>query len=119
MRRLVGIVMMLDGALQATGVTAVMLTILDRSLRDQGLFVAHLVVGAGLMWSGRSLYGDGQAEVDRSTVLVRASASLLLLALVISLVEATWFDWIGCAIRAVYTLVALAVVLRKTTLPTT
>ena len=128
MRRLVGVAMIVDGVLQAMGVAGVLSTIADRNVRDQALFVAHIVVGAGLVFVGRTLF-VGRAGLEarlawrpstpgRPTyVLVPVIA--LLAALLLSLAETTWFNWPDLALRALYTAVALVVVLRKTTLPTT
>jgi len=120
--------MMVDGVLQAMGVAGVLSTIADRSWSDQALFVAHIVVGAGLMFVGRQLL-VGRAGLEARLVwrpstpgrptYALATLIVLMAALVLSLIETTWFNWTDVVTRAVYTAVALAIVLRKTTLPTT
>jgi len=103
--------MMVDGALQAVGVAGLLSSIVDRDWQDQALFVARLFVGAGLVFAGRSLMNDAAGA--------KAPPYVLLAALLLSLVETTWFNWVELAMRAAYTAVALVIVLRKTTLPTT
>ena len=103
--------MMIDGVWQAMSVAAVLSSIADRDWRDQALFVAHILIGAGLVFTGRVLLA-GEARTA-------APASVLIAALLLSFVETTWFNWTDVALRAVYTAVALVIVLRKTTLPTT
>jgi hypothetical protein len=117
MRQIAGVVMMLDGAMQALGVAGVVSTIADRSWRDRGLFVAHLVVGAALIFTGRHLFAN-PTNLTNPANLTNRSSWFLVLALALSVFEATWFNWTDAAIRAVYTVVLL-VVLRRTTLPTT
>ena len=107
MRRVVGLAMVADGALQALGVADVLPSLLDRSLRDQALVAAHVLVGAGLAFLG----------IHRTAS--KASAIVLLGALAIALVETTWFNWTGTVLRGLYTAAALYVVTRRTTLPTT
>jgi hypothetical protein len=105
----VGVVMMADGALFAMAALPMLNTIAYRSLRDQSLFAAHLLVGALLLTSGRML-------------LVRKAASFaaatLVAALIVAAIETTRFDWLALALRAGYTTFALAV-LYRTTLPKT
>jgi hypothetical protein len=118
--------MMVDGVMQAMRVAGVVPSIAYRDLRDQSLFAAHLIVGAGLLFASRAVY-VGRAGFDwrpsrsgRPTyVSDRIPVAFLLAALAISLIEATWFDWIGTAVRAVYTAAAVFVLLRRTTLPMT
>lgn len=110
MRKLVGAALMIDGVLQAMGVAGVVSTIVDRDLRDQFLFAGHLMVGAVLVLGGRMLFAGSQR---------RALALPLVAALLLSVFETMWFNWIGLVGRAAYTSVALIVLLRKTTLPTT
>jgi hypothetical protein len=122
MRRLVGVAMMVDGVLQAMGVAGLLSTIADRSLRDQALFAAHIVVGAGLVFAGRTLLSSEYVGPSLSSAVrggAKAPPYVLIAALLLSLIETTWFNWIDVVMRAVYTVVALAIVLRKTTLPTT
>ena len=52
MKRAVGVAMMIDGVLQAMGVAGLLSSIVDRDWQDQALFVAHLLVGAGLVFAG-------------------------------------------------------------------
>jgi len=108
MRKFVGVLMMGDGVLQAMGVAELLSTIVERSLRDQMLFAAHLGVGAGLVFVGRSLFSGAKAP-----------PYVLIAALALCAIETTWFNWPGLALRAVYTAVSLVIVLRKTTLPVT
>lgn len=119
MKRAVGVVMMADGVLQAMGVASLLSTIADRNLRDQALFAAHIVVGAGLVFAGRQLLYVGPSFRSAASGVAKAPPYVLVAALLLSLVEATWFNWIDVVMRAVYTVVALAIVLRNTTLPTT
>ncbi len=117
--------MMIDGVMQAIGVAGLLSTIVDRSLRDQSLFAAHLVVGAALVFVGRALLSTGPSEYVGSSFssAIRGGAKappyVLIAALLLSLIETTWFNWLDLAVRAIYTVVALALVTRKTTLPTT
>jgi len=121
MKRLLGIAMMADGVLQAMGVAGVLSTLGDRSLRDQILAAAHVVVGVALLSAGRSLSASAAAgpigHVGPS--VPRYLLPALLAALILSLFETTWFNWTGAAARAVYTALALVIVFRKTNLPTT
>jgi hypothetical protein len=115
MQTLLGVLMMIDGVLQAMGVAGLVSTIADRSWRDRSLFVAHLIVGAALVFCGKNLTNLTNPTNPTNRVCV----SVLAVALILSLVEATWFNWTDAAIRAGYTAVACWVLLRKTTLPTT
>ncbi len=137
-RKVLGVAMMVDGVMQAMAVASLMSTIADRDLRDQSLFAAHLMVGAALIVSGRMLLSvNGRAKArpyapaiaqnphaePREYVGLSFSSAVpvlaLVAALVLSLIEATWFDWIGTAVRAAYTAIALAVLAQSTTLPIT
>ena len=138
MKRLLGIAMMADGVLQAMGVAGALSTFWDRSLQDQILVAAHVAVGVALMSAGRSLSVAAAAgssghvgpsedvgpSFSSATSEGRAKARpyvplALLAALILSLAEATWFDWTNAVLRAVYTAAALVIVFRKTSLPTT
>jgi hypothetical protein len=130
MMRLAGIAMMLDGVLQAMAVAAVFPTLADRYLSDQLLAAAHLVAGAALLFSGRKLVVRDSAAgggVDLSGRAARRprsdsalmAASSLAAAFAVAAFETTWFNWTELAARGIYTLVVLALVLRRTTLPTT
>lgn len=112
MRRVIGVAMMIDGVLQAMGVAGMVSTFADRSLRDQSLSVLHFVLGSGLVIVGQRLIGSG----DR---LSKIGCYVLGATLGVSLIETTWFNWTETAVRAGYTAVAIFVLLRKTTLPTT
>ncbi len=115
MKRIIGVTIMIDGALQAMGVSAVLSTIADRNVRDQALAAAHVIVGAGLLFVGRQV-----SSMEGGTEVPPYARSLpILAALALSLIEATWFDWVGTAVRAAYSVVVLFIVFRKTTLPTT
>jgi len=128
MKRAVGVAMMIDGVLQAMGVAGLLSSIVDRDWQDQALFVARLLVGAGLVFAGRVLL-VGRAGLEarlawRPSEPGRPTRSLtpvvvLIAALLLNLVETTWFNWPEVAMRAVYTAVALVIVLRRTALPTT
>ena len=111
MRRVLGFAIMIDGVLQALGVAGLLSSIADRDLRDQTLFALHLIAGAALVFVGRVLMSNGDAAKLGPAVVVGA--------LLLSIFEATWFDWVGTVVRALYTVVALFILFRKTTLPTT
>ena len=132
MKRLLGIAMMADGVLQAMGVAGALSTFWDRSLQDRILVAAHVAVGVALMSAGRSLSvaaaagssGHVGPSFSSATSEGRANARpyvplALLAALILSLAEATWFNWTNAVLRAVYTAAALVIVFRKTSLPTT
>ena len=103
--------MMVDGVLQAMGVSGLLSTLAYRSVWDQLLFAAHIAVGAALLVAARMLFGDGANT--------RVAVGALLGALFVGLIETTWFNWLDVVMRSLYTVVALVIVLRKTTLPTT
>ena len=103
----VGIVMMLDGVMSALLAAGALDTFIYRSLRDQSLAVAHFLVGAALLLAGRLLMqGKG------SRLGVAAIAAMF----VVACVETSRFNWPALALRAAYTVFALAV-LSRTTLP--
>jgi hypothetical protein len=115
-RTVIGAILMLDGVMQAMGVAGMVSTIADRSWRDRGLFLAHLTAGAALFWSGRNLLSNPNlTNLTNPTNLTNLS---VFLALLVSLFEATWFNWTDVVIRVIYTVVVL-LLLRRTTLPTT
>lgn len=105
----IGIVLMLDGVMSAVAAAGAIDTFVYRSLRDQSLVVAHILLGALLVLAGRQLWAGARRTVAAPAVLAM---------LVISAVEATRFDWLGLAVRAAYSAVVLAV-LYRTTLPKT
>ncbi len=107
--RLVGIVMMLDGVMSAMAALPMLNTFAYRSLRDQSLVVAHVVIGALLLLSGRLLMRGSGARLGAATVSA---------VFVVACIETTRFDWPALALRAAYTVFALAV-LHRTTLPKT
>ena len=118
MKRVLGIAMMADGVLQAMGVAGVVSTLWDRSLQDQILAAGHVAVGAALLWTGRS-FSAGDRATPGANASARVPIAALLAALLLSVSEATWFNWIDAVMRACYTAVALVIVLRRTNLPTT
>ena len=101
--------MMLDGVISAMTVLPLIETFVYRSLRDQSLVVAHLIVGTLLLLSGR---------LPMSGKCARLGSAAILAALVVAAIETTRFDWPTLALRAGYTALAL-VVLSRTTLPKT
>lgn len=107
--KLAGLVMMLDGVMSAMAALPFVNTFVYRSLRDQSLVVAHFVVGALLVLAGRLLMSGRAARLG----VVAISA-----AFVIACLETTRFDWPALALRAGYTVFALAV-LYRTALPKT
>ena len=111
MKRVIGAAMMVDGVLQSMGVAGLVSTIADRSWSDRALFAGHLLVGAGLVFVGRTLLNREGGST--------AAVAVLAASLALSAIETTWFNWTDVSMRAAYTAVALVIVLRKTTLPTT
>jgi EamA domain-containing membrane protein RarD len=107
--KVIGIVMMLDGVMSAMAAMPMVSTFVYRNLRDQSLVIAHFVVGAFLVLSGRLLMSNKAG---------RLAAIAVSAAFVIACVETTKFNWPALALRAGYTVFALAVVYR-TTLPKT
>jgi hypothetical protein len=107
--KLVGLVMMLDGVMQAMAALPIVSTFVYRSLRDQSLVVAHFVVGALLVLSGRMLMSGRGARLGAAAVAA---------AFVIACIETTRFNWTALALRTGYTIFALAV-LYRTNLPKT
>ena len=107
--RVVGIVMMLDGVMSAMAAWPLVCTFAYRNLRDQSLVVAHFVIGALLLLAGRLLMqGKG------SRLGVAAISAMF----IVACVETTRFNWPTLALRAAYSVFALAV-LYRTTLPKT
>jgi hypothetical protein len=113
----VGAVMMVDGVLFAMAALPVLNTFVYRSLRDQSLVVAHFLVGVLLVTSGRMLLtgkitsGVVSGKRHPTSFFI---ASTLVAALIVAAIESTRFDWLWLAGRALYTALALAVVLRIT-----
>jgi hypothetical protein len=121
----VGALMMLDGVLSAASVLPMLDTFAYRSFRDQSLFVAHVLIGALLLLSGRLLLRKDEigtssgANESRSRFRSRfLPVATLVAALVVAVIEATRFDWPVLVLRIGYTAFALAV-LYRTTLPKT
>ena len=119
-----GFLMMFDGAWQAMGVAGMLSTIADRSWRDRGVFLAHVVLGVALVVAGRQLADSSPAAPsDRESGWGARIRTLpvvtLVTALLVAWLETPWFDVTTLAVRALYTLVGCAVLLRRTTLPTT
>ena len=117
MKRVIGVAMMVDGVLQAMGVAGLRSTIAERDGRDQALFVAHVAVGGALLFAGRQLFTRPRAYAGPSLSSAmhggaNAPSYALIAALLLSLIETTWFNWTDAAVRAVYTIAALAIVLR-------
>ena len=111
----VGVLMMLDGVLSAASVLPMLDTLVYRSLRDQSLFVAHLLIGALLLLSGRLVFASRKRDRDsfrgnESRSLF--SAAILAAALVLSGLEVTRFDWPTFALRCLYSLLAIVVLVR-------
>jgi hypothetical protein len=111
----VGAVMMVDGVLFAMAALPVLNTFVYRSLRDQSLVIAHFLVAVLLVTSGRMLLSADKR--DRDSFSKNESRSLFALvalvsALAINAFELTRFDWLGFALRAVYTTAVLFVVFR-------
>lgn len=107
--KVVGIVMMLDGVMSAMAALPMVSTFIYRNLRDQSLVVAHFLIGVLLLLAGRLLM-SGKAA--------RLGAIVVSAAFVVACVETTRFTWPALALRAGYTVFALAV-LYRTTLPKT
>ena len=110
----VGVLMMLDGVMTAAAVLPMFNTLVYRSLRDQSLFAAHLLIGALLLLSGRLLLSRKR---DRDSFSRNESRSLfpaatLVASMVIGGLEVTRFDWPIFAISSVMTLGAIFVLLR-------
>ena len=105
----VGVVMMLDGVLSALPALPKVGTFFYRNWLDQSLILAHFVVGALLLLSGRLL-------ISRRAVQLAPAA--LLAAFAVTAIETTRFDWPALVFRGGYTLFALAV-LYRTTFPKT
>lgn len=106
--------MMTDGVLQAMRVASVLSTLGDRHVREQVLTAAHMGVGVALVYTSRHLGSDDEGDEESGF----GPAAALVVALLISLYESTWFNWIGAAVRLGYTAIALVIVFRNTTLPT-
>lgn len=110
----VGVLMMLDGVLTAAAVLPMLDTLVYRSFRDQSLFVAHLLIGALLLLSGRLVLSRKR---DRDSFSRNESRSLfpagvLAASIILGGFEVTRFDWSSFAIRSTLTLGAIFVLLR-------
>ncbi len=120
--RVIGIVMMLDGVMSAMAALPLVNTFVYRSFRDQSLVVAHFLIGVLLVLSGRLLLSEKRHRVSFSEKRHPMSflpAATLVAAFVVACVETTRFDWPALALRAGYTVFALAVLWYRTTLPKT
>ena len=118
--KVVGIVMMADGVMSAMAAMPMVSTFIYRSLRDQSLVVSHFLIGALFILSGRLLLSEKRPGLfsekeSRSHFLAMAT---VVAAFVVACIETTRFTWPALALRAGYTVFALAV-LYKTTLPKT
>ena len=112
----VGALMMLDGVLSAASVLPMLDTLVYRSLRDQSLFVAHLLIGALLLLAGRLVLASQKR--DRDSFREKESRSLfpaatLVASMVIGGLDVTRFDWPIFALRCAYSLLAIVVLLRS------
>ena len=118
--KVVGVLMMLDGVMSAMAPLPMLNTFIYRSFRDQSLVVAHFVVGALFLLSGRLLFSENRdRELFRNNSRsLFWGASTLVAALIVAGVETTRFDWLALVLRVGYTVLALAV-LYRTTLPKT
>ena len=111
----VGVLMMLDGVLSAAAVLPMVDTLVYRSLRDQSLFAAQLLMGALLLLSGRLVLSQKR---DRDSFSRNESRSLfpaavLALSMAMGGLEVTRFDWQIYVISSVLTLGAIFVLLRS------
>ena len=93
MSRLAALALLVDGVLQIAGASAVWPTLADRSARDQTLFAAHLIAGLALAAS---------AALMNATPARRLTLAALSGAMVIALIETTWFNWPGTLGRGIY-----------------
>lgn len=109
MTRLAALALLVDGVLQIAGLAPVWSTLADRSARDQALFAAHLVAGLALAASAALLNGHAAP----SPVARRLTIVSLVAALIIALVETTWFNWPGTLGRVIYTLAIVGITLRR------
>lgn len=123
--RVVGIVMMLDGVMSAMAALPMVNTFVYRGFRDQSLVIAHFLIGALLVLSGRLLFAGQRAENQHREFFSRNNSrcyflggATLVVGFVIACIETTRFNWPALALRAGYTVFALAV-LYRTTLPKT
>lgn len=110
-----GVIMMLDGVMSAASTLPLVDTFVYRSFRDQSLVVAHFLIGALLLLSGRLLFA--REKRDRDSFSKNESRSLfpaatLVAALVMAGLEVTRFDWLAFVLRCLYTAGALIVVLK-------
>ncbi len=110
--RAVGVVMMVDGVMSAMAALPMINSFVYRSWRDQSLVVAHFLIGALLLLSGRLLLTEKRRRVSFLGPLT------LVAALVVACIETTRFDWPALALRVGYTVFGL-IVLYRTTLPKT
>jgi len=111
----VGVLMILDGVLTAAAVLPMVDTLVYRSLRDQSLFAAHLLMGALLLLSGRLVLTQKR---DRDSFSRNESRSLfpvvtLVASMALGGLEVTRFDWPVFAVSSALTLGAIIVLLRS------
>jgi hypothetical protein len=104
-----GIVMMLDGVLSAMSTLPKLDTFFYRNWRDQSLVVAHLLIGALLLLSGRLLLKRDRDSFSENKTGTLFQSATLVAALVLSGLEVTRFDWPALVIRAGYTAVVLLI----------
>jgi hypothetical protein len=93
--RVLGFVLILDGALAVSAAAGVADTFVYRNLRDQALTVALALAG---LWSGMTGYLLGSGR--RAT---RLAMSALALSLAVAAARTTPFDWPVLAVRATVT----------------
>ena len=106
MRRIAALALFVDGVLQVVNQAPRWSTVADRSARDQALVAAHVLAGLALAAAAALTNAsgpDGPGRSVRRLTWVAVSGALL-----IALVETTWFDWTGTAGRAVYSVAVLA-----------
>ncbi|TAK16208.1 MAG: hypothetical protein EPO35_05775 [Acidobacteria bacterium] len=111
----VGVVMLLDGVLSAMSAAGKLDTFVYRSLRDQALVVAHFLLGAALVLSGRHLLTEKRHRVSfpENDTRCRFAASTVVAALAINGLETTRFDWPQFAARVIVSAIALFVLWRR------
>lgn len=98
MSRLVALALLVDGVFQIAGQLPLWPTLADRSLRDQTLFAGHTVAGLALVAS---------AALMNATPARRLTLAALGGAMVIALIETTWFSWPGTLGRGIYSALVL------------
>jgi hypothetical protein len=104
-----GVVMMLDGVLSALPALPKIGTFFYRSWLDQSLILAHFIVGALLLLSGRLLVKRDRDSFPENKIGSLFPSATVVAALVLGGLEVTRFDWPVFAIRAGYTAVVLSI----------